>query len=179
MAVQLETARCDHVESPSRSRHDCRELLPGRKTGSKLGAHAVDCHDGLRHCSEPSPIWSEAVGADGFAPCSVVIASIAGRALFLHDDPSVDGEDAAPSHGAGGENPDHSVGAGSRSRQWRSTCRPSASFHDHLPTKNSARPMQRSARRWAAERGSRASSTEDGWLLIENIVRLVTCAMAA
>ena len=67
---------------------------------------AVDGHYGLRRRSKPPTIRSKTICPYRFAPGRVVIPTIAARVLLLHHDRGMDGENAAPSHGAGGEDPD-------------------------------------------------------------------------
>jgi hypothetical protein len=60
--------------------------------------------------SKPPAIRSETICSYRFAPSCVVVAAIAGRVPLLQYDPGVDREDAAPSHGASGEDPVQGIG---------------------------------------------------------------------
>ena len=82
-----------------------------------LGTLAVDRHDGVRHRSKPPTVRREPIGADGFAPCRVVVPTVVDGTPFFDDDPGMDCKDAAPPHGASGEDPDHGLRARRRGRQ--------------------------------------------------------------
>jgi hypothetical protein len=71
---------------------------------------AVHGDDRFRQGSELSAVGSEAITSGRCSPRRVVLPAIAARTFFLHEDPGVDRNEAAPSHRACREDPDQGIG---------------------------------------------------------------------
>ena len=75
-------------------------LNPGNQSRCRL---AIGSKDDIWATTEPASICNEAVDADRITPGGVVVACIGASPLWFDNDSTVDGKDAAPSHGGRGE----------------------------------------------------------------------------